>query len=105
MRGLRREVVELERREEADDSFGDALGRLDERVLLGHLRPGRDVEPTADVLHRTGLDEARECRSRDAGGGDVARPHDAAGAQACRRRRASGGDTFCLHVVRSTYVL
>jgi hypothetical protein len=43
-------MVKLERREQADDSLGDLVSRLDERGVLGSGEIPRGIETAADLF-------------------------------------------------------
>src|SRR5690606_13127634 len=57
---LRREVVEAERGEEADDALGDALRHDGEVVVLADLAVWQRIEAAGDALQLAALGEAAE---------------------------------------------
>jgi hypothetical protein len=95
---LRREPVEAERREQANDAAGNPARGLGEIAPLAPGHPGKRVQTAADPLDAAALGEAAELGTGDTGplqvarAGDTDPPEDALGAggrRNCSRTAAS----------------
>ena len=70
--------VKPERREQADDSLGDLVSRLDERGVLGSGEIPRGIETAADLFQVPLASQPREIRSGNAEFLGIFGPYDLA---------------------------
>ena len=85
VRRFGREVVELQRAEQADGAVGDARADLCEAEVLDKIPNDEAIEAAVDLLELTSGDETREVAAWDACCGEIAR------AIVARVRRARAG--------------
>jgi hypothetical protein len=70
--------VKPERGEQADDSLGDLVSRLDEGGVLGSGEIPRGIEPAADLFQVPPASQSREIRSWNAEFPRIFGPYDLA---------------------------
>jgi hypothetical protein len=78
-RCLRSQVMELERREQADDAMGNKGSGRGQTTVLRGLEPSRSVEAPTDLLELARADHSTDRQPRRSLGLEVPRPHEPLG--------------------------